>query len=188
MSYFSQEHSDSVFNVKIREQKGRKILSVLEDYFGNRLDARSLLDIGCSSGIISNVLSHRLAVVAGIDIDAPAITYAKNNYSHDKMQFSIQDASSLAFPDQSFDVVVCSHIYEHVPDPTKLMSEIYRVLRPEGVCYFAAENRLRVMEPHYRLPLLSIIPRAVAHLYLRMLGRGFFIMKSHLLYLGCGVS
>jgi SAM-dependent methyltransferase len=59
------------------------------------------------------------------------------------------------------------------------MAEIGRVLRPGGVCYFAAGNRWQWREPHYRLPLLSVVPRAVANLYLRLLGRGSHYYEKH---------
>jgi hypothetical protein len=43
-----------------------------------------------------------------------------------------------------------------------------RVLRPGGVVYLAASNRLKIVEPHYGLPFLSMLPRPLAHLYLRL--------------------
>jgi len=77
----------------------------------------------------------------------------------------------LNFSDNSFDVVVSSHVYEHVSDAERLLSEIYRVLKPGGICYFAAGNRLQPIEPHYRLPLLSLMPKPLADCYLRILKR-----------------
>jgi SAM-dependent methyltransferase len=75
-------------------------------------------------------------------------------------------------------------VYEHVPDATRLLSEIYRVLRPGGVCFFSAGNRLALIEPHYRLPLLSVVPKFVAHWYLRLLHRGDYYYEKHLTYWG----
>lgn len=75
----------------------------------------------------------------------------------------------LDFPDHHCDVVICSQVYEHLPDATRLMDEIYRVLTPHGICYFAAINRVKLMDFHYNLPFLSIIPRSLAYLYLRIL-------------------
>ena len=43
--------------------------------------------------------------------------------------------------------------------------------RPEGAIYLGLGNRLGVMEPHYRLPFLSWLPRGVAHRYVRAMGR-----------------
>jgi ubiquinone/menaquinone biosynthesis C-methylase UbiE len=88
----------------------------------------------------------------------------------------------LPFADASFDIVVCSHVYEHVPDSGKLMKEIYRVLRPGGICFFAAGNRLRLVEPHYRLPLLSVLPPPLADRYLAISGKGSRYEEKHLTY------
>jgi hypothetical protein len=64
------------------------------------------------------------------------------------------------------------------------MGEIYRVLKPDGCCYFAAGNRLNIMEPHYRLPFLSVMPRLLAHWYMRMAGKGTHYYEKHLSYWG----
>lgn len=42
------------------------------------------------------------------------------------------DVTDLQFPDQSFDILVCNHVLEHVPDDRKAMAEIHRVLKPDG--------------------------------------------------------
>ena len=60
------------------------------------------------------------------------------------------------------------------------MDEIYRVLAPGGACYFAAGNRWRLIEPHYGLPLLSVMPKWLAHRYLRLLRRGGQYYETHL--------
>jgi len=91
---------------------------------------------------------------------------------------------SMKFSENIFDIAICAHIYEHVPDAERLMAEIYRVLKPRGVCYFAAGNRLNVKEPHYNLPFLSILPRSLAHVYIRTSGKNKFYYEKHLSYWG----
>jgi SAM-dependent methyltransferase len=90
----------------------------------------------------------------------------------------------LPFLDKKFDIVICAHVYEHVPDAKKLLEEIFRVLKPGGVCYFAAGNRLMWNEPHYNLPLLSVLPRPLAHLYIRLAGKANYYHEKHLSYWG----
>ena len=63
-----------------------------------------------------------------------------------------------------------------------MMDEIYRVLKPGGVCYFAAGNRLNIMEPHYHLPFLSMFPRPLAHMYVKWSGKGSLYYEKHLSY------
>ncbi|MCK5359601.1 MAG: methyltransferase domain-containing protein, partial [Gammaproteobacteria bacterium] len=79
---------------------------------------------------------------------------------------------------------ICSQVYEHVIDARQMMDEIYRVLKPEGICYFAAGNRLAIDEHHHHLPFLSAIPRPLGHLYLRLAGKGKYYYEKHLSYWG----
>ncbi len=177
---FSEAHPDSMYDAGMREQKANKMSSVLGDFYSGKLETLALLDIGCSTGIISNRLSKSFGKVVGIDIDEKAVKHATENYRSDNLMFCIQDSMCLGFPERSFDAVICAHVYEHVPDYNRLISEIHRVLKHGGVCYFAAGNRLNIIEGHYKLPLLSIIPKPLAHLYLRALKKGNFYYENHL--------
>lgn len=176
----------SVGNPAMHELEGRQrkaitMLAVLEDVLGpERLANARALNVGCSTGLIDEVLSSRVKEVTGIDIDADAIALAAQRCCKPNATFRVGDAMALDFPDASMEVVICSQVYEHVPDPAKMMSEIHRVLSNDGVCYFAATNRLCVMEQHYQLPFLSIIPVSWAHRYLHLLGRGHFYHERHL--------
>lgn len=74
----------------------------------------------------------------------------------------------LSFANNSIDIVICTQVYEHVPDSKLLIPEIYRVLKKDGICYFAAGNRIRLMEEHYDLPFLSLLPKPLANIYIRI--------------------
>ncbi|HOX23719.1 MAG TPA: class I SAM-dependent methyltransferase, partial [Elusimicrobiales bacterium] len=108
------------------------------------------------------------------------VEHATRNFGSDKIKFQLSDAMNVPFEDQSFDVINCSHVYEHVPDSARLLAEIRRLLKPGGVCFFSAGNRLILMEGHYKLPFLSVIPKFSAHWYLRLLGKGDFYYENHL--------
>lgn len=168
-----------------RKRKALTMLAVLEDALGAAGLAKArVLNVGCSTGLIDEVLAQQAANIVGIDIDAAAIALANERRTRDNMEFRLGDAMALDFGDATFDAVICSQVYEHVPDPVRMMQEIKRVLRPGGVCYFAATNRLCIMEQHYHLPLLSVIPVAWAHRYLRLLGRGDYYHERHLTLAG----
>ena len=108
--------------------------------------------------------------------------FARQSFSKPNLSFAQGDAMNLEQADASIDVVVCSHVYEHVPDARRMFGEIYRVLKPGGFCYFSGNNRVMLMEPHYRLPLLSLLPRPLAHIYMRVAGKGKFYHEQHLGY------
>jgi 2-polyprenyl-3-methyl-5-hydroxy-6-metoxy-1,4-benzoquinol methylase len=180
---FSRAHQDAMFDAATRGQKARKAVAILQDHRAD-LGGLDLLEIGCSAGYGSVVYAEAFRGVTGIDIDEPAVRHAKASNARPNVRYLVMDSQSTAFPDASFDAVVCTHIYEHVPDARRLMREIHRLLRPGGVCFFSAGNRLCWMEPHYRLPLLSVLPRFIAHRYLRLLGRGTSYYEKHLTYWG----
>ncbi|TGD75672.1 class I SAM-dependent methyltransferase [Mangrovimicrobium sediminis] len=175
----------SVFDSDGRSRKAETIVRVCRDFLQTEdLSSLTLLDVGSSSGIIDNYLADHFGEVFGIDIDEPAMAFARERFDKPNLHFAVGDAMQLERGDNSVDVVVCSHVYEHVPDAAVLFAEIFRVLRPGGFCYFSGNNRVMLMEPHYRLPLLSLLPRPLAHLYMRAAGKGRYYHEKHLSYTG----
>jgi len=156
-----------------RRQKAEKVLAVIRDYFGS-LDRVRALDLGCSTGIMASYYAEALGHVTGIDIDDQAIAHARREFMRPNLAFETRNGLATGFPSDSFDAIICAHVYEHVPEAERLFSEIHRLLSPGGVCYFAGTNRLNLIEPHYGpLPFLflSLMPRSLADLYLRALRR-----------------
>lgn len=182
--YRFSEKGTAMYDQSGRIRKARTMVAVLQQHLGENLGSLSLLNLGGSTGIIDNHLAQYFHSVNSIDIDTGAIAHAQANFSQPNLHFAIGDAMEIAYPDQQFDVVICSQVYEHVPNAARMMQEIYRVLKPGGVCYFAAGNRLMWNEPHYNLPLLSVIPHAVADLYVRLAGKGQHYYERHLTYWG----
>lgn len=174
----------AMFDLEGRQRKAMTMISALSEFIDEPLDTLSVLNVGGSAGIIDEYLSRYFRQVTGIDIDEKAILYASNNFQKEGLLFEIGDAMDLSYEPNSFDVVVCSQVYEHVPDANALMREIFRVLKPGGTVYFAAGNRIMLNEPHYNLPLLSIIPRPLAHLYVKICGKGEFYYEKHFTYWG----
>lgn len=163
-----------------RQRKAATMLAILREAIGSRLTHADVLNLGCSTGIIDEFLASHVGTMTGVDIDAPAVALAESRRKGTNIAFRTDDAMGLSFAEASFDVVICSQVYEHVPDSARMMAEIERVLRPGGVCYFAATNRWGVMEQHHHLPFLSWVPRNVANLYVRMLGQGDAYYEQHL--------
>jgi 2-polyprenyl-3-methyl-5-hydroxy-6-metoxy-1,4-benzoquinol methylase len=178
---FSRMVDGAMYNREARERKAITLLAVLQDFL-QRTDTSNLtlLDMGSSTGIIDNFLADHFNQVTGVDIDEEAVEFANKSFKKNNLYFRTADAMNLDFSDDEFDVVICTQIYEHVPDAQAMISEIFRVLRPGGICYFAAGNRLSIMEPHYRLPFLSILPRHLSHIYMKIAGKGNHYHEKHL--------
>ena len=104
-----------MYDEQAREAKASKIVAVLNDCCDD-ISSLSILDVSCSTGIISRFFSRYFSRVTGIDIDEGAVAFAKSSNEETNVEFHVMDALHTRFSDDSFDVVVCNQMYEHVPD------------------------------------------------------------------------
>jgi SAM-dependent methyltransferase len=160
-----------MYDATSRELKAAKVIAILEDALGDLRTLR-LLDLGCSNGLMTRFYGERFKSVIGIDFDQPGVEYAIANNTSPNIEYRVGDAMATGLADGSVDVVTCTHVYEHVPDAMRMMEEIYRVLRTGGACLFIAGNRLTLIEADNHLPLLSLLPRPLAHRYVRLMRKG----------------
>lgn len=119
-------------------------------------DGFRVLDFGCYDGY----LLRRLRALAkihgvGIDISPRAVALAKQaavKEDLDGLEFVVSDGANLPFPNDSFDVVICSEILEHVPDLDTVLADIARVLVKGGRLYATMPNSLSdVWQPFHSL-------------------------------------
>lgn len=162
-----------------RIKKAETILSVLQDH-SCPLDQLRGLNIGSEYGIIDNYLSSYFKDFSGLDVTEDRVKVAIETFVKDNLTFHFADAMDMPFENNSFDVIICTQIYEHVPCAKTLFKEMFRVLKPGGIIYLSASNRLRVMEQHHRLPFLSVIPKWMAHPYMKLMKKGNFYHETHL--------
>ena len=104
---------------------------------------KRVLDLACGEGYGSNILSKEAAYVVGVDLAQNAVYHASSRYTRDNLRF-IQ-GSILEIPirgEKEFDVVVCFEAIEHVADQDKLLSEVKRLLKENGVFLVSTPNKL----------------------------------------------
>lgn len=116
-----------------------------------RTDAKSLrplagltaLDIGCGGGLVSEPLCRMGAKVTGIDPSARNIAIAKAHAEPQGLaiDYRAQRVEELAEAGETYDVVACLEVVEHVPDVGKFITECARVVRPGGLVIFSTLNR-----------------------------------------------
>ena len=175
---FSEKFPE-LYDIEGRVRKASKTISILQDALGE-LSSFNLLDIGSSTGIMTNEYSKYFTHTVGIDIDQEAVEFSKKNYKKESLEFLCVPIEELDYSDGHFDVITCSHIYEHVPDANELLKEIYRLLKPGGVFYFSAVNRYKIIEGHYKLPFLSFFPKKLSNVYLVITNKGKKYYENHL--------
>ena len=130
-----------------------------------------LLEIGTGSGAIA----QHFASHPTLPCDVFAVDVIDQRVVHDGFEFHLVSGTALPFPADSFDVVITNHVIEHVgerDDQLHHLTELRRVLKPDGVGYLAVPNRWMLVEPHYRLAFLSWLPRTWRTPFLRLAGRG----------------
>ena len=167
-----------MFEVDGRLKKAKKEIKILQKHLGE-LSNKNLLDIGCSSGIMTDYYADFFQEVDALDIDQKAIEYALSNTKNKNINFILSPLEELQV-EKRYDVMICSHIYEHVPDSSILFERIYDLLKSGGVCYFAAGNRYQIYENHYNLYFLSYLPKKLANFYLKITKKGNYYYENHL--------
>lgn len=99
-----------------------------------------ILEIGCGPGALAAALLrwYPHAEITGIDRDSDFLSFAKEEVPG--VTFLEGDATTLPFPDNSFDVTISNTVSEHVK-PSGFYGEQYRVLKPGGVCLVLSARR-----------------------------------------------
>jgi len=103
-------------------------------------NTKKILDVGCASGWFLHMLSKKFpnAKCVGIDSYKDAIMYGKKKYKN--LTLVDADGHKIPFSDESFDLVICTEMLEHVLDPNKVIQEIKRVLKPDGLAVIEMDS------------------------------------------------
>ncbi|MSR63116.1 MAG: methyltransferase domain-containing protein [Planctomycetes bacterium] len=103
-----------------------------------------ILDVGCGTGEIVLRLAREFprVTLVGIDVHEPHLDVARERSAPlaGRVQFRTGDAFALDFPDKSFDLTLCRHMLQAVPEPERVLAEMKRVTRPGGRLHIVAED------------------------------------------------
>src|SRR5262245_42136577 len=104
---------------------------------------KKALEVGCGGGILCEEIALMGFETSGIDPSTHSLEVAKSHARNSALNIDYSEGTgeSIRFPDQSFDIVFCCDVLEHVRDLPKVISEISRVLKPGGVFCFDTLNR-----------------------------------------------
>lgn len=104
------------------------------------IENATILDAACGSGYGSFYLAQNALRVIGIDRDISAIKFAKKRYSKSNLKFLPMDSTALSFADSVFDAIISQDTIEHIREDNKFLSEIKRVLKPNGIFFIFTPN------------------------------------------------
>ncbi|MGO9956853.1 MAG: methyltransferase domain-containing protein, partial [Solirubrobacteraceae bacterium] len=101
-----------------------------------------VLDLASGEGFGAAILAESAQSVTGIDIDQLTVDHSSLNYGSNSVHFAVGDAQDLsAFEDNSFGAVVAFEMIEHVEDQARVLSEVDRVLEPDGLLIMSTPDR-----------------------------------------------
>ncbi len=119
------------------------------DFLGEDGSGRSVLDVGFGRGIFANALENKGYIVSGVELSDTLLEIAQKNYPD--INFKKGSATSIPFPGDSFDCLICIEVLEHVPDTEVALYEMARVLKPGGKMIIIDKNILSI-HPKYFIP------------------------------------
>lgn len=105
---------------------------------------RTVLDLASGEGYGAALLAENAKAVVGVEIDARAVAHSKRAYDLPGLTFVEGSMVDLrAFPDGSFDVVTCFEAIEHVMEHERVLAEVRRVLKADGLFLMSTPDRLQ---------------------------------------------
>ena len=128
-------------------QKALHDINVLRvDYINKHapLAGKRIIDVGCGGGILSEAMASLGADVTGIDAGEAPLAVARLHLKESGLRIDYQQAAAEGFAAahaDSFDVVTCLELLEHVPHPSSVVSACKKLVKPGGDIFFATLNR-----------------------------------------------
>jgi len=109
------------------------------------LNGKSVLDVGCGGGILSDAMARKGAQVTGIDLSVKALRVAQlHALEVGTLNVTYREVSAEAIAleqPEGFDVVTCMEMLEHVPDPASVVKACSELVKPGGWVFFSTINR-----------------------------------------------
>lgn len=139
-----------------------------------RLEGKTVVDVGCGGGILTEAISRTGASVTGIDMGTTPLMVAQLHAEDENLDIDYRQCTAETLAQempQSFDVVCCMEMLEHVPQPQAVVEACAQLVKPGGHVFFATINRnpkswlMAIVGAEY---ILNLLPRGT-HQYEKLI-------------------
>jgi 2-polyprenyl-3-methyl-5-hydroxy-6-metoxy-1,4-benzoquinol methylase len=126
----------------------------------------SALEYGPGSGIYLPVLARNFASVTAADVEHAYLSAIQPlSAKLQGLRLVEDDIQNSHFPDDSFSLILCSEVLEHVPDPERSLKTLHRILRPGGIAIVTTPQRHSLMELSCKIAFLPGVVHVVRQIY-----------------------
>lgn len=151
-----------------------EILDVAKNNLKTPVNKLKVLDVGSGNGEYVLEISRHVSKVIGVE----PYGYAFNNSLRMQRISKVNNVKYYKCAVENFnthikfDLILSLTTIEHMPNGEKSFDKIFNLLKPGGIIYITAPNKLWPFEHHYRLFFLSWLPLPLSNIYVRLTGRG----------------
>lgn len=132
---YSEEYYSQYYRDKERLlSSAQGLIEKISKYVSNKI---RMLEIGAGLGYTLKIARDKGWEVFGTEISPFAVRYAKEQLGIKMFSGSLEEAK---FPEEFFDLVIMTHVLEHLPDPSKTLEQIFHILKNSGTLYVIVPN------------------------------------------------
>ncbi|WP_156291517.1 class I SAM-dependent methyltransferase [Oceanobacillus salinisoli] len=134
-----EDTGERVIPEKMKITNGLLLEHIARYHFAANYAHGRVLDFACGSGYGSQIIAKQrkkfITELIGIDYNEDAIKYAKHKYHHPLATYLEGDVTDQSLPEKlgQFDVILSFETIEHIAEEEKFLSNIYRLLKPNGI-------------------------------------------------------
>ncbi len=108
------------------------------------LKGKKVLDAGCGSGIYTQLLAQKGAIVTGIDISRKMIEIARKETPKElNVKYYVGNLYDLPFENKTFNLIICTYVLENIKNLAPVCEEFHRVLTKKGECIVTISHPIR---------------------------------------------
>jgi len=114
------------------------------EHFEQGLFDQNIIDVGCGGGILTESLAKLGASATGIDMGTEPLNVAKLHALESTLEIKYEKITAeekAVQAENSFDMVTCMEMLEHVPDPASVISSCAKLVKTDGLVFFSTLNK-----------------------------------------------